>query len=155
MTPPTRSRWLFLALLASLGANMFLAGYLLGARPPFGPPPGPPNPLRLLEHMAEQLPPDDASLLRAAVESNRPELDELGRRHREFPDRVRAVLRADPFDPQALARLFEEQDRREAQVRERFQSVLIKVAAAMSPEGRRRIAGFRPEDHPPPPGRDR
>lgn len=135
---------------------MFLGGYLLGRRPPFGgPPPGPPGPMRLLEHMAERLPPDDAALLRAAIEGNRPEMDELARRHREFPDRIRTVLLAEPFDPQALARLFEEQDRREAQVRDHVQSVLIKVAAAMSPEGRRRIAEFRPDDRRPPPDHGR
>lgn len=144
-----RNRWPTIVLLLSLGANMFLGGFLLGHRPPpFGPPPGggPPDPAHMVERVAARLSPDDAAILRRALDANRDLFEEERRRRREFPDRLRAALKAEPFDPKALLRIFEENDREEAQSRGRIAAALVASVAAMSPEGRRRMADFRPQD---------
>lgn len=151
MIPLIRNRWPMIVLLLSLGANMFLGGFILGHRPPpFGPPPPPggppPDPARMVERVASQLAPEDAAILRRALNANRSLFeDELRRRH-EFPNRLRAALKAEPFDPKALLAVFEENDREEAQLRERIAAALVGAAAAMSPEGRRRMAEFRPQE---------
>lgn len=146
-----RNRWPMIVLLLSLGANMFLGGFLLGHRPPpFGPPPPgggpPPDPARMVERVASLLPPEDAAILRRALDANRDLFEEERRRRRDFPNRLRTSLKAEPFDPKALLRIFEENDRDEAQTRGRIAAALVAAAAAMSPEGRSRMADFRPQD---------
>lgn len=129
-----------LALLASLGGNLFLGGFILGGPRHHGPP----DPERFVERLAATLPEADAAMLRRALADNRDALVADRERHRDMPRKIEAALLAEPFDPQALARVFAETDAQEQPARRRMQQALIEVAAALSPEGRRRMAAFRP-----------
>ncbi len=163
MRLPQGPRWLGLALLLSLGGNAFLGGYMFGrgdAAPPFGfpagPPPGgfppgpPPRPEHFIARLAERLPAPDAALVRAFLEENRRSFDADDARRREFPHRMRAAMRADPFDAAAFEQVFAEHDEAEYQTHRRLRGELAKVAAFLSPEARRILADFGPPGPPPP-----
>lgn len=123
-------------LLVSLGVNMFLAGLALSRLRP----PPPINPMRMVDHIADQLPPADAAILREAVETRRVGMMEEELKMRTFPERLRAALQAEPFDPSAFAAVFGEGCRRDSD----FGSAMVEAAQKMSPEGRHRWAAVRP-----------
>lgn len=154
MRSPQLPRWLVLALLASLGGNVFLGGYLAGRSggggPPGGPgfPPGPPpRPDQFIERMAERLPAADAAVLRRFAEENRDAFVRDDARRREFPQRLRAALLAEPFDAAVFERVLAEHDAAEQQAHGVLRGRLAAAAAALSPEARRTLA-----ENPPPPG---
>ncbi|WP_448192413.1 periplasmic heavy metal sensor [Azospirillum sp. sgz301742] len=143
--PPRRPRrWMPIALIVSLATNMFLGGLILSHAGRRGPPHGPPGPERFIEHLAATLPPDDGALLRRALEANRDTLNAEHALHESMPQKIRAALLAEPFDPAALVSVFTDNDTRERDLRQRMQRALADAAAAMSPEGRRQMAEFRP-----------
>jgi uncharacterized membrane protein len=166
LTEGPRRSALAVVLLLSLGGNAFLGGYLFGRggpvgdRPPFGfpggPPPGmpggPPRPDHMAERLLEKLAAPDAAVVRAFLDENRAFFDAEDQRRRGFPDRLRAALTADPFDPAAFDRLLAEHDEGEYQAHRRLRQALTAAAAALSPEARRLLTTLEPPRPPPPPG---
>lgn len=162
----SRARLLQTTLLASLGLNLFLLGVMvpgwLGHRPPSmhgemppGPlgPGGPMGPVgALLRQAADQLPPADAALLREQVQE-RPDLRVRAEGFEQQVETVRELMRAEPFDPDALAAaLTDISERRQALDGQQMQS-LVALLARMSPEGRRVLADFRFQHPSPKPGK--
>ncbi len=139
------------ALMLSLAVNFFFAGLAVShvGRPP-PPPHGPPGPEGFLLRLAETLPSEDAAILHRALDANRATIRAERDVRDSFPQRLRAALLTEPFDPQALMAVFETTDQQERALRQRVQASLAEAAAAMSPEGRRRMAEFRPQRHGPP-----
>lgn len=126
------SRILGALLVVSLGLNLFLGGWIAGRAFLPHPPPPPPGPGGLLERLTRHLSPADAAILRGAFEP-----DPRGRdRQHALHARVAALLRAEPFDPQALAAAFAE----DHAARGDFGQKLAAAAARLSPEGRRQLA---------------
>jgi uncharacterized membrane protein len=148
-------RWVLAALVASAGINLFLAGWVIGgggARP-FFPPGPPPSPDRMIERLADTLPPADAAILREAATRHRRDFEADNERRRAFPERLRAILKSEPFDPATLEAVLREEDVRERESRDRLLADLIAAAGRLSPEARHRIADFHPEPpHGEPPG---
>lgn len=146
-----RKRWPLVALVVSLGGNLFLGGWVAGGGfghfPPMGPPPGPD---RLIERLAEGLPSADATLLRDAAARNREAFIADNDRRRTFPDRMRAILREEPFDAAKMEVLLREEEDRETANRQRFTTEMIGVAKKLSPEARKKLADFRPSPGPGP-----
>ncbi|MCW2235745.1 periplasmic heavy metal sensor [Azospirillum canadense] len=138
-----RRRWMPIALVGSLGLNLFLGGFVLARHHHPGGPPPPPD--RFIEHMASTLPDADAAILRRALADHREALAADHRRRDAFPHQLQAAIAAEPFDPKALASLFADHDRAEMQSRETLQQAVIAAVSAMSAEGRHRLANFRPE----------
>ncbi len=126
------------ALPLSLAVNVFLVAVIavhLWHRPP-----GPPGPHHLADEIARFLPPGDADTLRTAFASEPVLQRDPGPAMRSNMARVREALRADPFDPAALAAALEEgHEDRDAGDRA-VGRALLKAAIAMSPEGRRVLA---------------
>lgn len=152
-----------LALIASLGVNLLLVGVIVGGMGPmvlFGPrgpggPGGPGDPgrgpERMIERMAERLEPRDAEIVRAAVRERGDRFRREEPRFREFPQRIREALSAEPFDPEALRRVLGEADAREAQFRAEVRDTAVRVATEISPASRKIIAETRPGEPPPRP----
>lgn len=170
MKLPDGPRWLALAMLLSLGGNAFLGGYLLGNRPPFlhpdgpppfGPPPDdpggpggpgsglPPGPERFVARLADRLPPDDAAILRGALAENREFFEAEDERRRDFPRRLTAALGAEPFDAKAFEQVLADHDESEYLAHQRMRTVLVKVAASLSPGARQTLLNMRPPGPPP------
>ncbi|MDA8232265.1 MAG: periplasmic heavy metal sensor [Magnetospirillum sp.] len=143
MSPLGVHRWL---LPASLALNAFLGALLIvpGDDPP---------PRRDLAHMAEEmaaaLPPADAAILRGAVARQAGAMARARAGMRAFPEGVRAALEAPVFQPDALRQaLASGREARDA-FDDAMAAALVEAVGAMSPEGRRRLAAWRPH-HPPP-----
>ncbi|MCW2245827.1 putative membrane protein [Azospirillum fermentarium] len=149
--PQRWERWL---LLASLAANMFMGGVLVAQRT-FGPPPPPPGPAkaveRLLHDLGRVLPPADAEKLQNVVMIHRDALHSMGENMEMMRTRLRVILSTEPFDSTAFISALEGQrafdDRKLAPLLRDAAAAI----AAMSADGRHKLADF--HDRPPPPPR--
>lgn len=153
----TRDRLIQTALLASVGLNLFLLGTMvprwLGPKPPFadkmvmmGPdgPGGPGGPLFAMHRMMDDLPEADAKILKEHFGSDMEKMMEKAKSFRDRIDRLRDLMRADPFDSVAL-RTELESAAADRQTMEKAQTDrIIEVLGKLSPEGRRRLAEMRP-----------
>lgn len=141
-----RLRWL---LPASLTLNVFLCAALiahLGSDWRHHPPPPPGN---MLEQMTRDLPPEDAQILRQNLASSLTEIDKTRRAEEGLPQRLQAILGREPFDKASFkALLVQSQHGRDI-----LNDALPEAIEKLSPEGRRRLAAWRPGPHMgPPPG---
>lgn len=133
-------------LMLSLAANVFF-GVVVGTQFSRGPKGAPPRPERLLDEMAEILPPADARILRDAVDARRNDLAEPPDAPFRQHERMRQVLLAEPFDAEAFRGITSEFHARRERVGKVIGEVLTETLPKMSPEARKRLAEFRP---PPP-----
>lgn len=156
----TRDRLIKTALLASVGLNLFLIGvmvpHLLGGHPPHGDrmivggpdgtdgPGGPGGPLFAMRRMADELPEADAKILKERFSAGMEQFVDRARSFRARIDRIRDLVRADPFDATALrVELQSAADDREGMEKAQIDAI-IDVLGKLSPEGRRRLAEMRP-----------
>lgn len=176
-----RDRLIQTALLASVGLNLFLLGTMvprwLAPKPPLGDkmvmmgpgepggPIGPGGPLFAMRRMVDDLPEADAKILKDHFGSDMEMFSEKAQSFRDRIDRLRTLMRADPFDAAALrAELESAMAEREGMEKAQMESI-VEVLGKLSPEGRRRLADIRPPrlllnerrphggpDQPPPPG---
>lgn len=145
------SRWRTVALLASVGLNLFFAGMML-SRPshPYGPP-GPPDPERFVADLTRGMAEADAAIVRAAFKAHEPVIRNL-RDRGGARRRISDAIAAEPFDAAALGRVMEEVDaERDARDTE-FRRMILEAVTKLSPEGRRQIARFEPGPPGGPPG---
>lgn len=133
-------------LTASLALNVFLATVLVVVYNPHRPPP--PGITQIAERIAETLPPADAVILREIVAARGPAIETGNRLLRSFPDRVRAELGKDDFDPESLRPLFSDFAAVHQRMDEALAALVIEAATRMSPVGRAAISRWRPP-HPP------
>jgi len=154
MTPIAKSfsRW---ALPLSVSLNVFLiavAGVHEWHQAGHGPG-GPPGPERMIEHLARHLPPADAEALRQAFAAEPALLRDDHRFMDEDMAKVREAMRAEPFDPAALAAALDHGHQIRDAHDQAIGRALVKAATAMSPAGRRQLADHGPGGpHGPPPG---
>jgi uncharacterized membrane protein len=143
-------------LIASVGANLFLAGWILGDRSSFAlrgpPPPGP-----FAEHVTDALSPQGAEIMRTTFDKMRERFEANFDEVRAEHARKDKLLSATSFDKAAfLAELKTERDERaddEAEANEIFSDGI----AQLSLEDRHKLAALRLPPHlgggPPPPFR--
>jgi uncharacterized membrane protein len=131
-------RWL---LPISLALNIFLGAamltHLFHGRP--GPMP-PPNAAVILDDMARVLSPADAQILRQSLAPGLAEMDKAHRLERTLPQRLQQILGREPFDAQAFRRELEQAQA----ARGIIDSALPDALSRLSPEGRQRLADWRP-----------
>ena len=144
MTPTAQRRWPWYLLVASLAGNMLMGG-VFAARFLHHPPPGPEHAVRrFVERASDVLPPEDAEILRRALEAERETLVRMGGNMEELRRRLEAGVTASPFDPQAVSRAFEAARTTDAELRRRLDDKVVEVLSRMSEEGRRRLAEMGP-----------
>lgn len=97
----TKNKWLTIALVLSLGANLLLVGFTLGSK--FRGPPASMmmNPMFGLMRYADTLPEERRAELLKSMRSFRPERAQF-RQMRELQNNLRNEIRRDPLDPVAL-----------------------------------------------------
>lgn len=146
----TRHPWFRFVLPASLALNAFLVGMAvtLWLRPALPPPP--PRPEAIIAEMAAMLPAADADILRSSFATRAPHLADRPRNRAETFDRIRRALRAEPFEAQALAAIFAEGRQTRDRIDDSIEGALIEATGKMSPEGRHKLADWRPPFPPPP-----
>jgi len=138
-TPPVRPRRLWrIVLVASLALNLAVGGIVAGSVVSGRLGKGPPRSFDLgLGPIARALEPQERRAIGRNLRQNRAlrDLDLRGR-----VDEVIALLRAEPFDPQALEALMDQQAAEVAGFQARAQDAMLEQIIAMTPERRRAFA---------------
>lgn len=141
MMPIFSRKALMVMLVASLGINMLVGGFILRQELTHR---GPPSVDSFIERMASNLSAADADILRRTFQENREALAVHDQWRAGFHERIGAALTAEPFDPAKLSEVFGEMDRHDTDMHRLMQHSLIKAASEMSPQGRQQMAKFRP-----------
>jgi len=148
---PKRRSWIVIALIVSVGLNLFLGGLMVG-RWISGPPHRPfataergsgGEPGRFLHRMASTLPPEHRPVFDAVISKHQNRIAELASEAREAREQVRAVLNKEPFDRAALDRAFENIRARNIALQTEIQMTISEAAAGLPPEARQRLADWR------------
>jgi uncharacterized membrane protein len=156
-----------IGLVASLGLNLFFAGWLVGARVVpwgFGPPPGPMQ--RMSEDLRRSLSDDGfkiiSGLVRELESSRTRQFDRTGPQR----DKFKTALTAEPFDRDAFAKVLNDLNTDISRRRAELDNEIVNAVARLTLEDRRRLAelplpppppgggfgpNFLPIDRPPPP----
>ncbi len=137
------ARWL---LLGSLALNLFFIAFTiaLAVRPP------PPQPawdrdvFVRVERIAASLPAGDAGILRAQIGANRALIEAAQAKFRSSQDIIRAALRAEPFDAEALRTAMANSRATRQTFDQTIQGVFAGAAAQMSQAGREALADWPP-----------
>ena len=149
-----RFNLLAVCLLASLAANLFLAGWLLGShsiRHGFGPPPSsPPFDRSFNDQIRMSLSPDGAKIMEQAFETIRKHFADRSAEAKSARERLTDAMKADQFNvsdyiaASKAARAERDSDRLAAD------EEIARAIARLSPDDRRKLAEIR--QHPGPPG---
>lgn len=123
---------------ASVMVNVFLASALFANR--LRETAARPEPELVVERVAGQLPPADATLLRTAWGRHRGEVEQGLAAIHAFPERVRAALAAEPFEAAALAAAFDANAQGHVALTAALRETTLDAVLAMSDEGRRMLA---------------
>jgi uncharacterized membrane protein len=136
------SRWL---LLGSLALNLFFVGVAvaMAIRAP-APPAWDRNVFVRVEHIADTLPPADADMLRGQINANRQLIDEAQTKYHSAQDEIRATLRHEPFDVNAMRAAMAQTRAARQAFDQVIQGVFAFSAAQMSPAGRQALADWPP-----------
>ncbi len=139
------SRWL---LLGSLALNLFFIGIAvaMAIRPAPAPPPSTwdPDVFVRMERIAQTLPPDDAAILRSQIEANRAAVATAQSAWQSDRDRIREVLRQQPFDAVALRSVMARTRADRQSYDQIVQNLFAQAASKMSREGRLALANWPP-----------
>jgi uncharacterized membrane protein len=143
-SPPRRlgpGRW---GLLLSVALNVFLAAVIvahLAAHRPRGPERGPGGGMGpRIDRMAASLPAPDGEKLRAAFAARAESVRSATSAFRQSQAAVRQALRAEPFEPAALAAAMAESRMKRLALEQELQTVVATAVAEMSAEGRAKLA---------------
>jgi len=138
------NRFLMAGFAASVMINVFLASALFSQWLRHDDHPPRPHPDKLVERLAGELSAADATLLRAAYARHRTEVAAGFEIISSFPERVRAALAADPFDPAALSAEFDANAQGHVALTNALREATLDAVMAMSPEGRQALARLKP-----------
>jgi uncharacterized membrane protein len=134
--------WLVPVVLASLAANIFLAGIMIGQMHfmplgnygPHGMPLGPPG---MLGDMEQSLGPADAKIFHETIMKNLPPPPDD---FRKDLDAVQKILTSADFDTEAFRQALQHIHDQHTQMDTVFVQALTKAVSQVSPEGRARLA---------------
>lgn len=140
-------RWITIlgvALVVSLGLNLFLGGVIAGHRL------GPrgdfdwqltPAKLRLgMERVLRALPENDAKVVRGLFEAQRPDIAQRFQALQDARKAVGAALKAEHFDPAAFTAAYEAMQARSQELQAAVHAVIKAAIPQLSAEGRAAIA---------------
>ena len=131
-----RWRW---ALGASIALNVFLVALIAAHLVSHRHGEKRPRPTMRIDSLAATLPPADGDKLRAALQARKDIAAAIDDFH-AAQDKVRAVLRAQPFDEAALRQAMAEVQARHRVVESAIHDLIAGVAGQMSQEGRAKLA---------------
>ena len=137
-TSPRKRRWLMPLLFTSLAVNLLVAGIVVGWSVSDGRKDRLKGPIRgvLGEPFVRALPDSARQAIRRDIEQERGRISESRAALRERVQAFLAALRSDPFEPQGVMRLLEEQ-RQVGITRQEFgEELLIRRLTEMTPEER-------------------
>lgn len=148
---PRRRSWLLIALVASLGLNLFLGSWLAG-RLLAGPPMfrqgaataerGAPG-RSVMDRMAASIPAEHRAAFEAVMDRHRDPIADAAAKSREARGQVRDAIAREPFDRAALDMAFETLRARNAALQSATQAAIAEAAAKLPPDARKQLADWR------------
>jgi uncharacterized membrane protein len=144
--------WMLIVLVVSLGLNLFLGGLMAGRW--FSGPPhrmaatqgerGPAGePGRILQRMAQTLPPEHRPAFEAAIAKHRDRVAQAATQAREAREQVRDIMRKDPLDRAALDNAFEKVRMSNVALQTEIQTTIADAAAVLPASARHRLTEWR------------
>jgi uncharacterized membrane protein len=140
------SRWL---VFLSLALNLFFVGVTgaLAIRHYSAPPPALPAPIDRsvsgrIDRIAATLPTEDANLLRAEFREHAATVEALRGGYRHWQDEVRAMLRAEPFNVDAMRAAMAETRAARQAFDQSLHDLIAAAATKMSVAGRNKLADW-------------
>lgn len=142
MTRPS-SRWL---LLGSLALNLFFIGVVvaLAIRSPAPASRWDRDVFVRVERIADTLPMQDATLLRAQIAAKRGGIESAQAKYRSAQDIIRGTMRAEPFDTEALRAAMANTRAARQAFDQTIQGAFADAAGQMSHAGRQALADWPP-----------
>jgi uncharacterized membrane protein len=142
---PPAGLWSRRVLLASLALNLFFLGAWAALTwRHYAQHHGPWTPQARIERLAAALPAGDADRLRAEYRAQAGVIEAATGAFQQAQHRMREALRADPFNPEALRAGMAGARAARLKLDEALQDVIATASAAMTPEGRRKLADWTP-----------
>ena len=153
---PKRRPWLLIALVASIGLNLFLGSWMLGrwfSGPHFprhaammgergGP--GADAPGRsTMQRMAASVPAEHRAAFEAVMVKHRDRIAEAAAQARDARGQIRDAIVKEPFDRAALDSAFENLRTRNEALQSATQAAIAEAAASLPPDARRQLADWR------------
>ena len=135
------SRWL---LLGSLALNLFFVGVAAAMFIRAPAPTWDRNVFVRVERVAATLPPADADLLRSRINANYAAIDDAQNAYQTARDSIRATLRQDPFDGEAMRTAMAKTRVARQAFDQTIQGVFAGAAPQMSSAGRHALADWPP-----------
>jgi uncharacterized membrane protein len=150
-TPKSRP-WVLVLLVVSLALNLFLGGLMAGRwfsgphhRAPMAAaergPAGEPN--RILQRMAATVPPEHRGAFEAAIAKHHERIVQAATQSREARERVRDILRKEPFDRASLDLAFENVRVHNMALQSEIQAAIAEAASQLPPDARQRLSDWR------------
>lgn len=150
---PRTAIWLAVALVVSLGVNLFVAGVFAGRfvsdgagvssgasdRPAAGRRGGLPPVIR---RMAQSLPEEHRKIFLGTIRSHRATIAAAARELRAGRKDMRREVSRDPFDRQAFAAVLEEQRRRNVAVQKAMHEAIMEALSKIPADARRGLANM-------------
>jgi uncharacterized membrane protein len=131
-------------LFGSLALNLFFVG-LTAALLVRGPAAATPRNVAMrIESLAQSLPAADGTMLRDNFTTQRAAIEAARANYDASRDRIREVLRREPFDASAMADTMSKARAARQGYDQALQAMLAKAAAEMSPAGRKAMADWPP-----------
>jgi uncharacterized membrane protein len=144
--PAPAGRWSRWILFTSLALNLFFVGawaalawrhYAWERHRPW-------NAATRIERLASALSPADAEKLRSEFRAHQRNIEAAIAAYRQAQRHTREVLRAEPFNAEALRAAMADARTARGKLDEALQDVIATAGAAMTPEGRRSMADWTP-----------
>lgn len=142
--PRRKGRWKTIALVVSLALNVFIVAFVLGqatrgylddGRRPFD------RGAHRVDwtEMVERLPPDARDEARQILRDSGDRMRDLGRELQRARDEAGRALLADPYNEEAAREAFAEVRDQTSEVQQLIQEGLLRLAAELTPQERRRL----------------
>jgi uncharacterized membrane protein len=150
---PRRRPWLLIALVASIGLNLFLGSWMLGRW--FSGPHMPRHVAMMgergadapgrstMQRMTASIPPEHRAAFEAVMARHRDRIAEAASQSREARAQIRDAIVKEPFDRAALDSAFETLRMRNAALQSATQAAIGEAAASLPPDARRQLADWR------------
>jgi uncharacterized membrane protein len=139
-----------LALVVSLGLNVFVAGWLVGDRAGrFGPPPPPPGSMQpFLDSLESRLSPEGARIMDTTIRGFKDRSIRHFRRLEEIGERMEKALVGGSFDRARFLATAQELSSEQAVDRSEVAEQIATAIEKLSPEDRKHLSEMRPDHGP-------
>jgi uncharacterized membrane protein len=145
MTIQRTNRYLIAGLVVSVAVNLVMGGFIIGRLNH----PGQmvrAGMMGAMVKIAQKLPAEDRDLLKSALKTAKPDLEQAMENRRQAQQSIKTALMTEPFDNKQFQAGLDQLSSSTDQGRDRLHDMILDLAPRFSPEGRKIIAQMRSKD---------